>query len=214
MLSAMFAPLSSQGLACLNRYWPFLGDLIIQIISWVGEEALVPRHARREARRLLRGAEAMLRRLAVLILIQDPDAYAPAEVAPRVKTDKPVDADTGKELPKKPKLSFPLCEPLSLVIQEPQFSNTGKYSFAEDAELVPVGQILSRLELVSDIYADPEILVRRLARYLSRKDRPKRRATIFRPGVPPGHQKAPGAATLSEALVSVGYFADIALAPG
>ena len=209
---------------CLALNWPRVAALAARITALLGAGSMLPRGVRNQALRLLRPAEAMLRRLLVLMAIKQSAIWSrhsphPEPVEGRGRTTKDQTSQDRSH-----SQNFPLLDPLHLpsMVQSPppyatfgpriwSLGSTWTYLPAETElpELLPIARLQDRLARLQAALDAPEKQVARMARWLARRGHGQRPRRLFpmRPGRPPGYtRRSPDQLSLS-ALRDLNHFA-------
>lgn len=174
----------------MERAWPQLERLAVMVGALLGLfDGLVParisRGARLGALRLLRPAEALVRRLIVMMAYLMDVQPVPAALSPAHVQHETVKRGLS------PKPRFRLFEPLpgfSGVFAAPGTSQAPERATESPAKPVSAAMLVRRLEGLEAVLAAPEAYAARYARWRARRRRMARpgRTDPVRPGYPPG----------------------------
>ena len=205
---------------CLALNWPRVAALVervILLIGLAGEAPVLPRAIRNQALRLIRPAEAMLRRLLVLMAVQSPvDAPQPAQRGPRNprKNPKPTPNLTPHFNLLEPQHSLrigPVLPPYAAF--GPRIWSLGSdwtYLPPDPAENTPdLGSLLRRIAALEAVLSAPETYGRKMAKWLARRDQKQgaHRRFPMRPGRPPGYARRDTDRIMAGALRDLNTFA-------
>lgn len=212
MLAGMSGPERHLAIA-MERAWPLLGRLVARVAAMLGLEGgtgpdRIPRFLHRRALRLIRPAEALVRRLIVL-MARDMDlpaaAAVPASLTPQARAAlsrarrRAAAARRTEAAPPRFQLFEPLPS-LSGLMRERRAEPAGPgprilfldqpYPVAPVTEPgMSAGPLIARLKALETVLANPGKRARRHAKFLARKRRsnaPPGRLNPIRPGPAPG----------------------------
>ena len=174
----------------MARAWPQLERLAALVAALLGlfdgrVPARISRGARLGALRLLRPAEALVRRLIVLMACQMDVKTSPAALSPGHVNGEAVKRDQS------PKARFRLFEPLpgfARVFAAPATPQGTEKSEKNGEPFVSAATLIRRLKGLEAVLAAPDAHARRYARLRLRKRQRARPGRIdpVRPGYPPG----------------------------
>ena len=211
---------------CLSLNWPRAAGLVQRVILLIAlaGEAYLPRAIRNQAFRILRPAEAMVRRLLVLMAAKLPDLPKLTPYPVRSPHPEPVEG-RGRAAEHKATSRFPMIDPQSLPRWQdapPPYAKFGPRIWClgmdwtplpddTPAELPPVSadSILARIAQLETVLGNRDDYAARMARFIARRRaslKPQRRFPL-RVGRAPGHcRTAPDQLTMS-ALRDLSTFA-------
>jgi len=225
-------PLCPHGELCLSLNWPRAAGLVQRVILLIAlaGEAYLPRAIRNQAFRILRPAEAMVRRLLILMaakLPEQPRLKSQPNLNPHPKTNPHPELVEGRGRVTQPQTihRFPMIDPQSLPNWQdapPPYTKFGPriWSLGMDwiplpddtpAELPPVSadSILARIAQLETVLDNRDDYAARMARFIARRraGTQAQRRYPLRVGRAPGHcRTAPDQLTMS-ALRDLSTFA-------